>query len=80
MGATYTTPSLAVPNAVSASTYPQMLSLSTEQVQALLHPQPSASALLSHTPPAHNAHSTTHQKHAYPPPLIPVNGSSNSTR
>ncbi|KAK0177533.1 hypothetical protein PV328_001577 [Microctonus aethiopoides] len=80
VGATYTTPSLAVPNAVSASTYPQMLSLSTEQVQALLHPQPSASALLSHTPPAHNAHSTTHQKHAYPPPLIPVNGSSNSTR
>ncbi|XP_011314365.1 uncharacterized protein [Fopius arisanus] len=77
MGATYTTSSL-VQNAVTASTYPQMLNLSTEQVQALLHP-PTSSAIMPHTqrhtPPAHN---TSHPK--YPPPLIPVNGSSNSTR
>ncbi|XP_063990738.1 uncharacterized protein LOC135169573 isoform X2 [Diachasmimorpha longicaudata] len=78
MGATYTTPSLSVQNAVTASSYPQMLNLSTEQVQALLHPQTSP-AIMSHsqrhTPPAHN---TSHPK--YPPPLIPVNGSSNSSR
>ncbi|XP_034939021.1 uncharacterized protein [Chelonus insularis] len=85
VASTYSTPSLTVPNAVSANTYPQMLNLSTEQVQALLHPQTSASALMSHpqrhTPPAHNSHNnSSHPKHAYPPPLIPVNGSSNNTR
>nr|XP_033339540.1 uncharacterized protein LOC117228019 isoform X2 [Megalopta genalis] len=74
---TYTTPSLGVPNAVTASTYPQMLGLS-EQVQALMPSPTSASTLLhpqSHTPSVHN---TSHAK--YPPPLIPVNGSNNSAR
>ncbi|XP_057340942.1 uncharacterized protein LOC130677979 isoform X5 [Microplitis mediator] len=86
VGSTYTTSSLTNPNVVAASTYPQMLNLSQEQVQALLHPQTSAaSALLSHsqrhTPPAHNAHNNAHPKPAaYPPPLIPVNGNSNNAR
>ncbi|XP_015429712.1 PREDICTED: uncharacterized protein LOC107186378 isoform X2 [Dufourea novaeangliae] len=74
---TYTTPSLGVPNAVTASTYPQMLGLS-EQVQALMPTPTSAPTLLHpqrHTPSVHN---TSHTK--YPPPLIPVNGSSNSSR
>ncbi|XP_076277214.1 uncharacterized protein LOC143207520 isoform X5 [Lasioglossum baleicum] len=74
---TYTTPSLGVPNAVTASTYPQMLGLS-EQVQALMPSPTSASTLLhpqSHTPSVHNA---SHAK--YPPPLIPVNGNNNSAR
>lgn len=75
---TYTTPSLGVPNAVAASTYPQMIGLS-EQVQALMPAPTSASTLLAHqqrhTPPVHN---TSHTK--YPPPLIPVNGSNNSSR
>ncbi|XP_076660871.1 uncharacterized protein LOC143364352 isoform X3 [Halictus rubicundus] len=74
---TYTTPSLGVPNAVTASTYPQMLGLS-EQVQALMPSPTSASTLLhpqSHTPSVHN---TSHAK--YPPPLIPVNGNNNSAR
>ncbi|XP_011342835.1 uncharacterized protein LOC105282521 isoform X3 [Ooceraea biroi] len=73
---TYTTPTLGVPNAVTASTYPQMLGLS-EQVQALMPVPTSASTLLHpqrHTPSVHN---TSHAK--YPPPLIPVNGSSNSS-
>lgn len=74
---TYTTPTLGVPNAVTASTYPQMLGLS-EQVQALMPSPTSVSTLLHpqrHTPSVHN---TSHTK--YPPPLIPVNGSNNSTR
>ncbi|KAK2587337.1 hypothetical protein KPH14_003054 [Odynerus spinipes] len=75
---TYTTPTLGVPNAVTASTYPQMIGLS-EQVQALMPVPTSASTLLAHqqrhTPPVHN---TSHTK--YPPPLIPVNGSNNSSR
>ncbi|XP_076750570.1 uncharacterized protein LOC143423258 isoform X2 [Xylocopa sonorina] len=74
---TYTTPSLGVPNAVTASTYPQMLGLS-EQVQALMPSPTSVSTLLHpqrHTPSVHN---TSHTK--YPPPLIPVNGSNNSSR
>lgn len=74
---TYTTPTLGVPNAVTASTYPQMLGLS-EQVQALMPSATSASTLLHpqrHTPTVHN---TSHGK--YPPPLIPVNGSNNSSR
>ncbi|XP_026671293.1 uncharacterized protein LOC108627301 isoform X3 [Ceratina calcarata] len=74
---TYTTPSLGVPNAVTASTYPQMLGLS-EQVQALMPSPTSVSSLLHpqrHTPSVHN---TSHTK--YPPPLIPVNGSNNSSR
>ncbi|EFN69268.1 hypothetical protein EAG_13946 [Camponotus floridanus] len=73
---TYTTPTLGVPNAVTASTYPQMLGLS-EQVQALMPVHTSASTLLHqqrHTPSVHN---TSHVK--YPPPLIPVNGSSGSS-
>ncbi|XP_020285494.1 uncharacterized protein LOC109855532 isoform X2 [Pseudomyrmex gracilis] len=73
---TYTTPTLGVPNAVTASTYPQMLGLS-EQVQALMPVATSASSLLHqqrHTPSVHN---TSHGK--YPPPLIPVNGSSSSS-
>ncbi|XP_011634929.1 uncharacterized protein LOC105425732 isoform X3 [Pogonomyrmex barbatus] len=73
---TYTTPTLGVPNAVTASTYPQMLGLS-EQVQALMPVPTSASTLLHqqrHTPSVHN---TSHAK--YPPPLIPVNGSSGSS-
>ncbi|XP_024946957.1 uncharacterized protein LOC107273904 isoform X3 [Cephus cinctus] len=76
---TYTTPSLGVPSAVSASTYPQMYGLSVEQVQALMPPPTSASTLLTHpprhTPPGHNS---SHVK--YPPPLIPVNGNSNNSR
>ncbi|XP_018373049.1 PREDICTED: uncharacterized protein LOC108767586 isoform X6 [Trachymyrmex cornetzi] len=71
---TYTTPTLGVPNAVTATTYPQMLGLS-EQVQALM-PVPTSANLLHpqrHTPSVHN---TSHSK--YPPPLIPVNGSSGS--
>ncbi|KAK9298518.1 hypothetical protein QLX08_008192 [Tetragonisca angustula] len=74
---TYTTPSLGIPNAVTASTYPQMLGLS-EQVQALMPSPTSVSTLLHpqrHTPSVHN---TSHAK--YPPPLIPVNGSNNSSR
>ncbi|CAK9800829.1 hypothetical protein ANTPLA_LOCUS2582 [Anthophora plagiata] len=74
---TYTTPTLGVPNAVTASTYPQMLGLS-EQVQALMPSPTSVSTLLHpqrHTPSVHN---TSHAK--YPPPLIPVNGSNNSSR
>lgn len=75
---TYTTPSLGVPDAVTARTYPQMIGLS-EQVQALMPAPTSASTLLArqqrHTPPVHN---TSHTK--YPPPLIPVNGSNNSSR
>ncbi|KAG7204806.1 hypothetical protein KM043_005212 [Ampulex compressa] len=74
---TYTTPSLGIPNAVTANTYPQMLGLS-EQVQALMPAPTSASTLLHsqrHTPSVHN---TSHTK--YPPPLIPVNGSNNSSR
>lgn len=74
---TYTTPTLGVPNAVAASTYPQMLGLS-EQVQALMPVPTSASTLLHtqrHTPSVHN---TTHVK--YPPPLVPVNGNNSSTR
>ncbi|KAK1137903.1 hypothetical protein K0M31_002397 [Melipona bicolor] len=74
---TYTTPSLGIPNAVTASTYPQMLGLS-EQVQALMPSPTSVSTLLHpqrHTPSVHN---TSHTK--YPPPLIPVNGSNNSSR
>ncbi|XP_058794514.1 uncharacterized protein LOC131666128 isoform X2 [Phymastichus coffea] len=85
---TYTSPSLGVPNPATASTYPQMLGLSAEQVQALL-PQPtSAASLMSHaqrhTSPVLStshpaaAHSNSHTK--YPPPLIPVNGSSNNNR
>ncbi|XP_011157416.1 uncharacterized protein LOC105194265 isoform X3 [Solenopsis invicta] len=73
---TYTTPTLGVPNAVTATTYPQMLGLS-EQVQALMPVPTSASNLLHpqrHTPSVHN---TSHSK--YPPPLIPVNGSSGSS-
>jgi hypothetical protein len=75
---TYTTPTLGVPNAVTASTYPQMLGLSQvqDQVQALMPAPTSASNLLHtqrHTPFVHN---TSHAK--YPPPLIPVNGSSGS--
>lgn len=76
MTTTYTTPTLGVPNAVTASTYPQMLGLS-EQVQALMPVHTSASTLLHpqrHTPSVHN---TSHVK--YPPPLIPVNGSSGSS-
>ncbi|XP_051167931.1 uncharacterized protein LOC127285795 isoform X3 [Leptopilina boulardi] len=74
---TYTTPtSMGVPNA--AAPYPQMLGLSAEQVQALMPAQTSPSTLLPHpqrhTPPVHNS---SHNK--YPPPLIPVNGSSNSS-
>ncbi|XP_033222567.1 uncharacterized protein LOC117176429 isoform X2 [Belonocnema kinseyi] len=74
---TYTTPtSLGVPNAPTS--YPQMLGLSAEQVQALMPPQTSTPTLLPHqqrhTPPVHNS---SHNK--YPPPLIPVNGSSNSS-
>ncbi|XP_018055960.1 PREDICTED: uncharacterized protein LOC108692282 isoform X2 [Atta colombica] len=72
---TYTTPTLGVPNAVTATTYPQMLGLS-EQVQALMPVPTSAPNLLHpqrHTPSVHN---TSHSK--YPPPLIPVNGSSGS--
>ena len=75
MTTTYTTPTLGVPNAVTATTYPQMLGLS-EQVQALMPVPTSASNLLHpqrHTPSVHN---TSHSK--YPPPLIPVNGSSGS--
>ncbi|XP_017765555.1 PREDICTED: uncharacterized protein LOC108554703 isoform X3 [Eufriesea mexicana] len=74
---TYTTPTLGVPNAVTASTYPQMLGLS-EQVQALM-PSPTSVSTLLH-PQRHTAsiHNTSHAK--YPPPLIPVNGSNNSTR
>ncbi|XP_076671043.1 uncharacterized protein LOC143370187 isoform X2 [Andrena cerasifolii] len=74
---TYTTPTLGVPNAVTASTYPQMLGLS-EQVQALMPSPTSVSTLLHpqrHTPSVHN---TSHTK--YPPPLIPVNGANNNTR
>ncbi|XP_060815000.1 uncharacterized protein LOC132906655 isoform X1 [Bombus pascuorum] len=74
---TYTTPTLGVPNAVTASTYPQMLGLS-EQVQALMPSPTQVSTLLHpqrHTPSVHN---TSHAK--YPPPLIPVNGSNNSSR
>lgn len=74
---TYTTPTLGVPNAVTANTYPQMLGLS-EQVQALMPVPTSASNLLHsqrHTPSVHN---TSHSK--YPPPLIPVNGSNNNSR
>ncbi|XP_032666989.1 uncharacterized protein LOC116842218 isoform X3 [Odontomachus brunneus] len=71
-----TTPTLGVPNAVTASTYPQMIGLS-EQVQALM-PVPSASNLLHqqqrHTP----VHSTSLNK--FPPPLIPVNGNNGSSR
>ncbi|XP_076242935.1 uncharacterized protein LOC143184522 isoform X3 [Calliopsis andreniformis] len=77
VASTYTTPALGVPNAVSANTYPQMLGLS-EQVQALMPSPTSASTLLHpqrHTPSVHN---TSHTK--YPPPLIPVNGSNNSSR
>lgn len=73
---TYTAPTLGVPNAVTASTYPQMLGLS-EQVQAMMPVPTSASSLLHqqrHTPSVHN---TSHGK--YPPPLIPVNGSSSSS-
>lgn len=78
-GSAYATSNLSLQNVTNASTYPQMLNLSNEQVHALLHPQSSASALMSHnqrhTPPAHN---TSHPK--YPPPLIPVaNGSSNNS-
>ncbi|XP_012153898.1 uncharacterized protein LOC100878807 isoform X3 [Megachile rotundata] len=75
---TYTTPTLGVPNAVTASTYPQMLGLS-EQVQAMMPSPTSPSTLLHsqrHTPSA--VHNTNHSK--YPPPLIPVNGSNNSSR
>lgn len=74
---TYTTPTLGVPNVVTASTYPQMLGLS-EQVQALM-PSPTSVSTLLH-PQRHTAsiHNTSHAK--YPPPLIPVNGSNNSTR
>lgn len=81
VASTYTTPSLAAPNAVSASTYPQMYNLSTEHVQALLHPPTGSSNLLSslnlqrHTSPVANP---SHPK--FPPALIPVNGSSNSSR
>ncbi|XP_011868274.1 PREDICTED: uncharacterized protein LOC105562220 isoform X3 [Vollenhovia emeryi] len=74
---TYTTPSLGVPNAVTATAYPQMLGLSEQQVQALMPGPASASNLLHsqrHTPSVHN---TSHTK--YPPPLIPVNGSSGSS-
>ncbi|XP_043263558.1 uncharacterized protein LOC122403855 isoform X2 [Colletes gigas] len=74
---TYTTPTLGVPNAVTANTYPQMLGLS-EQVQALMPSPTSASTLLHserHTPSVHN---TSHAK--YPPPLIPVNGNNNNSR
>ncbi|XP_014610742.1 PREDICTED: uncharacterized protein LOC106790403 isoform X1 [Polistes canadensis] len=75
---TYTTPSLGVPDGVTARTYPQMIGLS-EQVQALMPAPTTASTLLSrqqrHTPPVHN---TSHTK--YPPPLIPVNGGNNSSR
>lgn len=79
MTTTYTTPTLGVPNAVTASTYPQMLGLSQvqDQVQALMPTPTSASNLLHpqrHTPFVHN---TSHAK--YPPPLIPVNGSSGSS-
>ncbi|XP_053993940.1 uncharacterized protein LOC128884534 isoform X4 [Hylaeus volcanicus] len=72
---TYTTPSLGVPNAVTANTYPQMLGLS-EQVQALM-PSPTSTLLHQqrHTPSVHNA---SHTK--YPPPLIPVNGNNNNSR
>ncbi|XP_031780772.1 uncharacterized protein LOC100122828 isoform X2 [Nasonia vitripennis] len=92
---TYTTPSLGVPNPVTASTYPQMLGLSAEQVQALMPPQTSAASLMTHpqrhTPPIlntshaghtiHTSQNTSHTSHAkYPPPLIPVNGSSNNNR
>ncbi|XP_012282017.1 uncharacterized protein LOC105700600 isoform X2 [Orussus abietinus] len=92
---TYTTPSLGVPNAVNAGTYPQMLGLSAEQVQALMPPPPaSAPSLMTHpsrhTPPGHTSQGHTPSGHTppghntahakYPPPLIPVNGNSNGAR
>jgi len=73
---TYTTPTLGVPNAVTAGTYPQMLGLS-EQVQALMPVPTSASTLLHPQRHTSSVHNTSHTK--YPPPLIPVNGSSNSS-
>ncbi|KAH0955307.1 hypothetical protein HN011_003106 [Eciton burchellii] len=73
---TYTTPTLGVPNAVTAGTYPQMLGLS-EQVQALMPVPTSASNLLHPQRHTSSVHNTSHAK--YPPPLIPVNGSSNSS-
>ncbi|XP_029050488.1 uncharacterized protein LOC114879598 isoform X2 [Osmia bicornis bicornis] len=76
---TYTTPTLGVPNAVTASTYPQMLGLS-EQVQALMPSPTSASTPSILLPPQRHTsvHNSSHSK--YPPPLIPVNGSNNSSR
>ncbi|XP_014488884.1 PREDICTED: uncharacterized protein LOC106752034 isoform X2 [Dinoponera quadriceps] len=71
------TPTLGVPNAVTASTYPQMLGLS-EQVQALM-PVPTSAPNLLHQQQRHTpVHSTSLNK--FPPPLIPVNGNNGSSR
>lgn len=79
VSATYTSPSLGVQNVVNASTYPQMIGLSAEQVHALM-PQQSSATLLPHsqrhTPPQHTAAAPHAAK--YPPPLIPVNNSTSA--
>ncbi|XP_012261758.1 uncharacterized protein LOC105689369 isoform X2 [Athalia rosae] len=72
---TYTTPSLGVPSAVSPSTYPHnLLNLNVDHVHSLM---PQTQNMLTHpsrhTPPGHNSATAK-----YPPPLIPVNGSSNN--
>lgn len=74
---TYTTPSLGVPSAVSPSTYSHnLLGLSVDQVHALMPPTQSMLSHPSrHTPPGHNSATAK-----YPPPLIPVNGSSHNAR
>ncbi|XP_014209867.1 uncharacterized protein LOC106640371 isoform X2 [Copidosoma floridanum] len=74
---TYTTPSLGVPNPVTASAYPQVLGLSPEQMQALIPQSTSNASIMSHqqrhTPPVlntshtghttHTSHNTTHTSH-----------------